>query len=122
MRQARRNNRIYKKHCKKAKELLLSIVGYHKDDFTQADGDDAATYDVKIGTWLFWSSASWEYDEWDAEPAFEVLSGWIFWELSEFDQFNGDIISQPKFKTPYDCIRQAEAYIAKNERTKKGKN
>lgn len=122
MRQARRNKRIFKKLCKKAKELLIRLEPKFDHDFQAADGDIASTVNVLVGTWMICVQVGLEYSEWDCEPTFDCLHEWLYWELMEIDRETGDIINHPKFKTPYDCIRQAEVYIAKNERTKKGKN
>lgn len=122
MRQARRNKRIFKKLCKKAKELLIRLDPKFQHNFQAADGDIASTENVYIGTWMIWTHVGWEYDEWDCEPTFDCLHEWLYWKLIDISPETGDIISQPKFKTSYDCIRQAEAYIAKNERTKKEMN
>lgn len=122
MKQARRNKRIFKKLCKQAKELLIHLDPKFSNNFKVADRDIASTENVLVGTWMIWTQVGWEYNEWDCEPAFDCLEEWLYWELIDVDHDTGEMINQIKFKTPYDCIRQAEVYIAKNERTKKGKN
>ncbi|WP_347016254.1 hypothetical protein H2788_14340 [Acinetobacter seifertii] len=105
------SKRILKKLSKKAVGVLIHVNGYRETQFYPADYDDCSTYDVLKGTQMLSYQTSYEYNEWESEPAFAVLMVFIYWELSEICKETGDLISTPKFKNRGDVIRQAKRYV-----------
>ncbi|WP_396231383.1 hypothetical protein [Acinetobacter baumannii] len=105
------SKRILKKLSKKAKGILIQCSGYSEKYFMAADREDASMCGVLKGTAMFWSQASWEYDEWDCEDAFSVLRDFIFWECSEYNRETGEVASTPKFKNRGDVVRLAKQYL-----------
>ncbi|EQB4400966.1 hypothetical protein R4670_16330 [Acinetobacter baumannii] len=109
------SKRILKKLSKKAVSILVHVKGYRETQFYPADYDDCSTYDVLKGTKMFSFQTSYEYNEWESEPAFAVLMEFIYWELSEICKETGDLISTPKFKNRGEVIRMAKQYVLRSQ-------
>ncbi|WP_121774938.1 hypothetical protein [Acinetobacter bereziniae] len=94
--------RQFKKACKKAMDILLNVnPARFQDSFSQ----ETETIDDRVprGTWMYWYRCDWEYNEWDAEPAFDVLQSLIFSKLvvAHYDIEIGKMIytSKPDLST-----------------------
>lgn len=94
--------RQFKKACKKAMDILLKVnPARFQDSFSQ----ETETIDDRVprGTWMYWYRCDWEYNEWDAEPAFDVLQSLIFSNLvvAHYDNDEGKMIytSRPDLST-----------------------
>jgi hypothetical protein len=100
------NRRIYKKLCKRAMPVLIAKHGYAPRNFTMANGretldaptnmernDRRGRFFVKgffsplKGTPVIWERTSYEYDEWDAKGAVDVLDELEYWESPEAAKF-----------------------------------
>ncbi|MDC5109790.1 hypothetical protein NRA17_02185 [Acinetobacter baumannii] len=85
--------RHFKKACKKAMQFLIAYnPSNYKDAF--AKETESINDDVPVGTWMYWYRCDYEYNEWDAEPAFSVLKNLIFSKLvvTDFDAEKGSLI------------------------------
>lgn len=92
------NRRILKKHCARAREILIAEHRYRPGDFVRADGEESIDAPRNMparqvrphgwlepgplkGTWLLWQQASVEYDEWDLKLPTDVLADINVWRF-----------------------------------------
>ena len=79
--------RQIKKNSKTAKALLMALAPQRYPEKVFTKNTDSEWDDTPKGTWEIWSRTSYEYDEWDAKSAYDILQEHVFCELTieEFD-------------------------------------
>ena len=110
------NARIFKKKCKQAMAELIANHGFTEKQFAPCERGETWGYVKKFvarfpkhqrfsyriagdhhyiklakGTPLHSWRCSYEYDEWDIEPAVDTLDGILFWQSPEADKLMDEI-------------------------------
>lgn len=130
------NPRIYKKHAKRAVELLRSYG--EEPEFVPSGEDESLAFDVlgrkrltnpaRASAWerltgvpVNWYRSSYEYDEWDYQTAVAYWEEWHYWGVVVPDDFNGATDELPAMTREQRRMRMTTKAIAPGWRWRGGR-